>query len=119
MTKARPKIADVSVYKRCIRIWAWPGSTTTKWFLADIPGLIEGAHEGSALATVFCAMSNVVPAFLHLVDATEEDVAKTYKAIRRELELYKKDLSRKPEVVVLNKIDALDEKGNRRKSQGT
>ena len=78
--------------------------------LADIPGLIEGAHEGVGLGDRFLRHVERCAAFLHLVDATEEDVAKTYKAIRRELELYKKDLSRKPEVVVLSKIDALDEK---------
>ncbi len=109
VTKARPKIADypfTTLHPNLGVAWV----NNYEMVLADIPGLIEGAHEGVGLGDRFLRHVERCAAFLHLVDATEEDVAKTYKAIRRELELYKKDLSRKPEVVVLNKIDALDEK---------
>ena len=102
VTKARPKIADypfTTLHPNLGVAWV----NNYEMVLADIPGLIEGAHEGVGLGDRFLRHVERCAAFLHLVDATEDDVAKTYKAIRRELELYKKDLSKKPEVVVLNK----------------
>ncbi len=109
VTKGATEDCRLSVYNAASNLGvAWVNNY--EMVLADIPGLIEGAHEGVGLGDRFLRHVERCAAFLHLVDATEDDVAKTYKAIRRELELYKKDLSKKPEVVVLNKIDALDEK---------
>lgn len=75
--------------------------------IADIPGLIEGAHEGVGLGDRFLRHVERCAVLLHLVDGTEEDVAGRYKAIRKELKLYSKTLAAKHEIVALNKIDAL------------
>lgn len=75
--------------------------------IADIPGLIEGAHEGVGLGDRFLRHVERCAVLLHLVDGTEEDVAGRYKAIRKELKLYSKTLAAKHEIVVLNKVDAL------------
>lgn len=75
--------------------------------IADIPGLIEGAHEGVGLGDRFLRHVERCAVLLHLIDGTEEDVAARYKAIRKELKLYSKTLAAKHEIVVLNKTDAL------------
>lgn len=114
VTKARPKIADypfTTLHPNLGVAWV----NDYEMVLADIPGLIEGAHEGIGLGDRFLKHVERCAAFLHIIDATEEDVVKTYKAIRRELELYKATLAEKPEVVVLNKIDALDAKDTAKK----
>ncbi len=75
--------------------------------IADIPGLIEGAHEGTGLGDRFLKHVERCAAFLHIVDATVEDVVNEYHVIRRELELYDGILMKKPEVIALNKCDSL------------
>ncbi len=109
VSKARPKIADypfTTLHPNLGVAWV----DNFEMVIADIPGLIEGAHEGVGLGDRFLKHVERCSAFLHLIDATQEDVAKAYKDIRRELELYDVVLMNKPEVVVLNKCDALDEK---------
>ena len=106
VTKARPKIADypfTTLHPNLGVAWV----DDYEMVIADIPGLIEGAHEGVGLGDRFLKHVERCSAFLHLIDATQEDVAFAYQAIRKELELYNENLSQKPEVVVLNKIDAL------------
>lgn len=106
VTKARPKIADypfTTLHPNLGVAWV----NNFEMVIADIPGLIEGAHEGVGLGDRFLKHVERCAAFLHIIDATAEDVAKEYKVIRRELELYNDKLVKKPEVVVLNKIDAL------------
>ncbi|HEX7075372.1 MAG TPA: GTPase ObgE [Hyphomicrobiaceae bacterium] len=76
--------------------------------LADIPGLIEGAHAGAGLGTRFLGHIERCRVLLHLVDATEEDVADAYRTVRRELKAYAADLEKKKEIVALSKCDALD-----------
>lgn len=76
--------------------------------LADIPGLIEGAHEGSGLGDRFLGHVERCKVLVHLVDGTQDDVADAYVTIRNELMLYSELLAEKLELVVLNKIDALD-----------
>jgi GTP-binding protein len=76
--------------------------------LADIPGLIEGAHEGAGLGTRFLGHVERTQVLLHLVDATQEDVAEAYRTVRRELKAYGGDLAKKKEIVALSKCDALD-----------
>ena len=76
--------------------------------LADLPGLIEGASEGAGLGTRFLGHVERCAAILHLIDGTEEDVVGAYRTIRRELADYGHGLADKPEVVGLNKIDAID-----------
>jgi len=85
--------------------------------LADIPGLIAGAHEGAGLGDRFLGHVERCRVLLHLVDATGDDPADAYRTIRSELTLYGHDLADKPEIVALSKIDALpmDEVAQRRK----
>jgi GTP-binding protein len=77
--------------------------------LADIPGLIEGAHEGAGIGDRFLGHVERTGVLIHLVDGTQEDVKSAYKIIRGELAAYDEELAEKPEIVVLNKIDALSE----------
>ena len=76
--------------------------------LADIPGLIEGAHEGAGLGTRFLGHVERCRVLLHLVDATGEDVAADYSTVRAELKAYGAELEKKKEIVALSKCDALD-----------
>jgi GTPase len=75
--------------------------------LADIPGLIEGAHLGAGLGDRFLGHVERCRVLLHLVDGTADDVGDAYKTVRAELDAYGHGLSEKPEVVALNKADAL------------
>jgi GTP-binding protein len=79
-----------------------------EFVLADIPGLIEGAHEGLGLGDRFLGHIERCRVLLHLVDATCEHAGKAYKTVRGELEAYEHDLTDKIEIVALNKIDAVD-----------
>ena len=76
--------------------------------LADIPGLIEGAHEGAGLGTRFLGHVERTQVLLHLVDGTQEDVAGAYRTVRRELKAYDGDLAKKKEIVALSKCESLD-----------
>jgi GTPase len=75
--------------------------------LADIPGLIEGAHEGTGLGDRFLGHVERCRVLLHLVDGTGEHAGEAYKTVRAELEAYGQGLAEKPEIVALNKADAL------------
>jgi GTPase len=106
VSAARPKIADypfttLEPQLGVVKI------DTTDFVLADLPGLIEGAHEGIGLGDRFLGHAERCGAILHLVDGTEDAIAKIYKTIRGELEAYGHSLSDKPEIVALNKIDAI------------
>lgn len=106
VTKARPKIADypfTTLHPNLGVAWV----DDYEMVIADIPGLIEGAHEGIGLGDRFLKHVERCAAFLHIVDATVDDVVSEYSVIRRELDLYNDILAQKPEVIVLNKIDAL------------
>jgi GTP-binding protein len=81
----------------------------TDFVLADIPGLIEGASEGAGVGTRFLGHVERTNVLLHLVDATEQDVAQAYRTVRRELRAYGAELERKKEIVALSKCDAIDE----------
>jgi GTP-binding protein len=80
-----------------------------EFVLADIPGLIEGAHEGVGLGTRFLGHVERAGILLHLVDGTQEDVVSAYETIRGELEAYDPVLAEKAEILALNKCDALDD----------
>jgi GTP-binding protein len=79
-----------------------------EFVLADIPGLIEGAHEGLGLGDRFLGHVERCGVLLHLVDVTCEHAGKSYKIIRQELEAYGNGLDTKPEIVALSKVDAVD-----------
>lgn len=109
VTQARPKIADYPFTTLHPNLGvAWVNNYEV--VIADIPGLIEGAHEGIGLGDRFLKHIERCAVFLHLVDATQNDVVGAYESIRKELELYSDKVAAKPEVVALNKCDALTEK---------
>ncbi|MFI5021025.1 MAG: GTPase ObgE [Alphaproteobacteria bacterium] len=106
VSRARPKIAEypfttLSPHLGVVRLGE------EEFVLADIPGLIEGAHEGRGRGTRFLGHIERCSVLLHLVDGTVEDVAGAYRTVRRELKLYAEELAKKPEIVALNKCDAL------------
>jgi len=109
VSAARPKIADypfttLEPQLGVVKI------DETDFVLADLPGLIEGAHEGVGLGDRFLGHAERCASILHLVDGTGDAVAKTYKTIRAELIAYGHGLDEKTEIVALNKVDAIPEK---------
>ena len=76
--------------------------------LADIPGLVEGAHEGAGLGIQFLKHIERCKALMHLVDITDENIENTYQQVKKELSKYSKEILEKKEIIVLNKIDLLD-----------
>jgi GTP-binding protein len=78
--------------------------------IADLPGLIEGAHEGRGLGHRFLGHVERCGALLHLVDATGEDAGKAWKTVRKEIKAYGNKLDKKPEIVALSKADAVSAK---------
>ena len=108
VTSARPKIADYPFTTLHPNLGIAKAGDE-EMLIADIPGLIEGAHDGIGLGDHFLRHVERCAVLMHLVDGTEEDVAARYKAIRKELKLYSPKLAAKKEIVVLNKIDALTE----------
>jgi GTP-binding protein len=105
-TSAKPKIADYP-FTTLVPNLGVVRIGDGEFVLADIPGLIEGAHEGIGLGDRFLGHVERSAILLHLVDATGDDVAAAYKTIRTELKEYGGGLADKPELVALNKIDAL------------
>ncbi len=106
VTAAKPKIADypfTTLHPQLgvVRV------DNREFVLADLPGLIEGAHEGVGLGDRFLGHTERCRVILHLVDGTSEDPSEAYKIIRGELEAYGKGLTDKPEIVALTKADAM------------
>ncbi|WP_029012149.1 GTPase ObgE [Niveispirillum irakense] len=108
VSRARPKIADYP-FTTLVPNLGVVKAGEEEFVIADIPGLIEGAHEGHGLGTRFLGHVERTRVLLHLVDGTQEDVQLAYRTIRRELRMYGGGLADKQEVVVLNKVDALTE----------
>ena len=106
VSAARPKIADYPFTTLEPQLGVVK-SDNTDFVLADLPGLIEGAHEGVGLGDRFLGHAERCGTILHLVDGTGDAVAKTYKIIRGEVEAYGHGLSDKHEIVALNKIDSI------------
>jgi GTP-binding protein len=106
VSAAKPKIADypfTTLHPQLgvVRV----GSQS--FVLADIPGLIEGAHEGHGLGTRFLGHVERCAVLLHLIDVTAEDPVAAYRVIRKELKAYSPELAGKPEVIAFNKTDLL------------
>ncbi len=108
VSAAKPKIADYPFTTLHPNLGVVRAGETD-FVLADIPGLIEGAHDGAGLGDRFLGHVERCRVLLHLVDATEADVGAAYKTVRRELKAYSDELHRKKEIVALSKADALDE----------
>jgi GTP-binding protein len=107
VSAARPKIADYPFTTLHPQLGV-VNADGREFVLADIPGLIEGAHEGAGLGDRFLGHVERCRVLLHLVDATCEHAGKAYKTVRGELEAYGAQLAEKIEIVALNKIDAVE-----------
>ena len=107
VTRARPKIANYpfTTLHPNLGVATIDGR---EFVLADIPGLIEGAHEGIGIGDRFLGHVERTRVLLHLVSAQEEKVGKAYKTVKHELEAYGGNLIGKPEIVALSQIDVLD-----------
>jgi GTP-binding protein len=106
---AKPKIADYPFTTLSPNLGVVDLSEGERFVLADIPGLIEGASEGAGIGTRFLGHVERTAVLIHLVDGTQEDVGQAWRIIRNELAAYGEGLEDKPEILALNKIDALDE----------
>ncbi len=106
-TSAHPKIADYPFTTLHPGLGVVDLGTSTRFVLADIPGLIEGAADGAGLGHRFLGHVERCKVLLHLIDVTQDDPAAAYRTIRSELEAYDPELAERPEIVALNKIDAL------------
>ena len=104
---ARPKIADYPFTTLHPQLGVVRLNATEEFVLADIPGLIEGASEGAGLGTRFLGHVERCRVLLHLIDGSQADPAGAYRLIRNELVEYGGGLAEKPEIVVLNKLDAM------------
>ena len=104
VTAAHPKIADYPFTTLEPNLGVAEVDETT-FVLADIPGLIEGAHRGAGLGHEFLRHIARTTVLLHLIDATEPDPLANYRAINEELRRYRPELAEKPQIVALNKID--------------
>ena len=116
VTRARPKIANYpfTTLHPNLGVATIDGR---EFVLADIPGLIEGAHEGVGIGDRFLGHVERTRVLLHLVSAQEEKVGKAYKTVKAELDAYGGGLTDKPEIVALSQIDVLDEKELKKKAK--
>jgi GTP-binding protein len=106
VSAAKPKIADYPFTTLHPQLGV-VSTDTREFVLADIPGLIEGAHEGSGLGDRFLGHIERCRVLLHLIDGTCEHAGEAYKTVRHELAAYAHGLTDKPEIVALNKADVL------------
>ncbi|MCF8483412.1 MAG: GTPase ObgE [Rhodospirillum sp.] len=106
VTRARPKIADYPFTTLHPNLGV-VHMDKREFVIADIPGLIEGAHEGAGLGTRFLGHVERCAVLLHMVDATQEDIVEAYHVVREELNAHGHGLGDKTEIVALSKIDAL------------
>jgi GTPase len=112
VSAARPKIADYPFTTLTPNLGVVTLSDNRSFVVADVPGLIEGAHEGHGLGHQFLRHIERTKVVIHLVDvsgASGRDPVEDFDTIRRELELYNRDLLEKPHLVAANKMDAVDE----------
>jgi GTP-binding protein len=106
VSAARPKVADYPFTTLHPQLGV-AGIDGREFVLADVPGLIEGAHEGAGLGDRFLGHVERCRVLLHLVDGTAEHAGAAYKTVRAELDAYGHELADKPEIVALNKSDAM------------
>lgn len=109
ISQAKPEIADYPFTTLKPNLGVVSIDKENSLLVADIPGLIEGASEGKGLGDEFLRHVERTSVLLHLIDAYQEDVAEVYKTIQNELKTYAVDLTKRPQIVVLTKIDGLDE----------
>ncbi len=107
VTAARPKIADYPFTTLHPQLGVIRLSNSEEFVLADIPGLIEGAHEGAGLGDRFLGHVERCAVLLHLVDGAAGDVVHAWRTVREELAAYGNGLAEKPELIGLNKADSM------------
>ena len=108
ITNANPKIANYkfTTLNPNLGVASYDDKEIT---LADIPGLIEGAHEGIGLGIQFLKHVERCKTLMHLIDITNEDLETTYQQVKNELGSYSKELLKKKEIIVLNKTDLIED----------
>ena len=106
VSAAKPKIADYPFTTLHPQLGVFE-IDNREFVMADLPGLIEGAHEGVGLGDKFLGHTERCRVLLHLVDGTGEDAGAYYQIVRAELEAYGQGLTDKPEIVALSKVDAM------------
>ncbi|HSW36803.1 MAG TPA: GTPase ObgE [Candidatus Saccharimonadales bacterium] len=109
LSNARPEIADYPFTTITPNLGVVDVDQDTTVLVADIPGLIEGAAEGKGLGHDFLKHIERTAVILHLIDAYHEDVASAYRTVKNELQAYEPELIKRPEIIVLNKIEGLDQ----------
>ncbi|NES96360.1 MAG: GTPase ObgE [Desertifilum sp. SIO1I2] len=109
LSAAKPKIADYPFTTLIPNLGVVRKPTGDGTVFADIPGLIEGAHLGAGLGHDFLRHIERTRLLLHLIDATSEDPIADFHTIHEELRLYNPDLAQRPQILALNKVDAVDE----------
>jgi len=109
VTNANPKIANYqfTTLNPNLGVASYDNKEIT---IADIPGLVEGAHKGTGLGIQFLKHIERCKSLLHLIDITSEDLKKNYKQVKSELKKYSNKLIKKKELIVLNKIDLIDKR---------
>ncbi len=109
VTNANPKIANYqfTTLNPNLGVASYDNKEIT---IADIPGLVEGAHKGTGLGIQFLKHIERCKSLLHLIDITSENLKKSYQQVKNELKKYSNKLTKKKELIVLNKIDLIDEK---------
>ena len=109
ITNANPKIANYqfTTLNPNLGVASYDDKEIT---IADIPGLIEGAHKGTGLGTQFLKHVERCKSLLHMIDITNDDIKKSYNQVKNELKNYSTQLSKKKELIVLNKTDLIDKK---------
>ena len=109
VSEAKPKIADYP-FTTLNPVLGIAKYNNNELVIADIPGLIEGAHEGKGLGDRFLGHIERCNLLLHLIDANDSDVINSWKTVRNDISAYSKELDEKKEIIVLSKSDSIDEK---------
>ena len=109
VSEAKPKIADYP-FTTLNPVLGIAKYNNNELVIADIPGLIEGAHEGKGLGDRFLGHIERCNLLLHLIDANDSDVINSWQTVRNEISAYSKELEEKKEIIVLSKSDSIDEK---------
>ena len=109
ITNANPKVANYqfTTLNPNLGVARYDNKEIT---IADIPGLVEGAHKGTGLGIKFLKHIERCKSLLHMIDITQKDLSKCYKQVRNEMKKYNSKLSKKKELIVLNKTDLIDKK---------
>ena len=109
ITNANPKIANYqfTTLHPNLGVASYDDKEIT---IADIPGLVEGAHKGTGLGIQFLKHIERCKSLLHLIDITNDDLKKSYKQVKNELKNYNSNLEKKKELIILNKTDLIDKK---------